>query len=138
VVLLGQVSESLLATLYAGSDLFVMPNIPVAGDMEGFGVVMVEAGAAGLPVLAADLEGIRDVIAAGENGELLPSGNAGAFLDAIARYRDPSRLAGASARARAYVVAHFSWAGIADTLVGILQSAAAASANQPGQAPQEG
>ena len=54
VRILGRVGEELLATLYSGADLFVMPNIPVPGDMEGFGVVMLEAGLNGLPVLAAD------------------------------------------------------------------------------------
>ncbi|MEM7674864.1 MAG: hypothetical protein AAF449_02550, partial [Myxococcota bacterium] len=37
---LGLVAEEKLASLYSGGDLFVMPNIPVDGDMEGFGVVM--------------------------------------------------------------------------------------------------
>jgi len=59
---LGRISEAELAELYRRGQMFVMPNIVVPGDMEGFGVVMLEAGACGLPTLAADLEGIRDVI----------------------------------------------------------------------------
>ena len=76
---LGQVSEALLVTLFQGSDLFVMPNIPVAGDLEGFGVVMLEAGLCGLPIVAAELEGIRDVVREGENGVLVSPGDAVAF-----------------------------------------------------------
>src|SRR5215217_2876555 len=52
VKLLGQISDEELETLYHGADLFVMPNIPVANDMEGFGLVMLEAGLCGLPTIA--------------------------------------------------------------------------------------
>ncbi len=99
---------------------------------------MVEAGAAGLPVLAADLEGIRDVIAPGENGVLLPGGDVTAFLEAITAFRDPTHRGAAGARAREYVLTHFSWAGIADTLIGILASARPTSSQQPENAPKDG
>lgn len=114
VRLLGRVSEEMLRMLYEGADLFVMPNVPVPGDIEGFGVVMLEAGLAGLPTIAAELEGIRDVVREGENGHLLPSGDAEAFAAAIARYHaEPDTLRQASARARRHVETNFSWAAIA-------------------------
>jgi phosphatidyl-myo-inositol dimannoside synthase len=65
----------MLNTCYAAADLFVMPNIPVEGDMEGFGIVLLEANRAGVPAVASDLEGIRDVIEPGENGYRVPHGN---------------------------------------------------------------
>jgi phosphatidylinositol alpha-1,6-mannosyltransferase len=122
VRLLGRVSEERLATLYRGADLFVMPNVPVPGDMEGFGVVMLEAGLCGLPVLAAELEGIRDVVREGRNGHLLPSGDAGAFVEAVARYRrDRGALAALSESARRYVAETFSWRAVADRYVEALR-----------------
>lgn len=115
VHLLGQVDEEMLVALYRGSDLFIMPNIHVPGDIEGFGVVMIEAGAAGLPVIAADIEGIRDVITPGENGTLVPSGDADAFLRAIERYRDdPALRMAESKRAERLVRSRFGWDGIAE------------------------
>ena len=57
VHLLGQTSDDDLCMAYAAADLFVMPNVPVPGDSEGFGIVHLEARAAGLPVVAADIEG---------------------------------------------------------------------------------
>ncbi|MBB4637150.1 glycosyltransferase family 4 protein [Longimicrobium terrae] len=121
VRMLGKVSESMLTTLYGGADLFVMPNIPVKGDMEGFGVVMLEAGLCGMPVVAADLEGISDVIREGENGHLVPSRDAEAFERVILRYRaDRALVAEASRRAAAYTASHFSWSAIADTFVRLL------------------
>jgi phosphatidylinositol alpha-1,6-mannosyltransferase len=124
VRLLGRVDEAELATLYRGADVFVMPNVPVAGDMEGFGIVMLEAGLCGLPTLAADLEGIRDVIRPGENGVLLPSGDAAAWLDPIRRFRDDREaLAEAGARARGYTVRNFSWQAVIDSYVETLGEA---------------
>lgn len=120
--LLGKVPEAMLRTLYRGGDLFIMPNIHVPGDIEGFGVVMLEAGLCGLPVLAADLEGISDVIREGENGRLLPSRDAAAFADAILRYRgDRARLAAASASAARYTERTYSWAGVADRFVEVFR-----------------
>lgn len=129
VRLLGKVSEERLTQLYRGADLFVMPNVPVAGDIEGFGVVMLEAGLAGLPVLAAELEGIRDVIRPGENGWLLPSGDAAAFAEAILRlHRDRAALAAAARAARAYTARTFSWAQIVERYRAIFQEALAGRA----------
>jgi phosphatidylinositol alpha-1,6-mannosyltransferase len=121
VRLLGQVSEEVLRTLYRGGDLFVMPNIHVPGDIEGFGVVMLEAGLCGMPVLAAELEGISDVVSEGENGELVPSQDAEAFAAAILRRRsNRPALAASSASAARYTAAHYSWAAISDRYVQLL------------------
>ena len=121
VRMLGKVSEEMLRTLYRGGDLFVMPNIHVPGDIEGFGVVMLEAGLCGMPVLAAELEGISDVIREGENGHLVPSRDAEGFAAAILRHRaDRPGLAGSSRRAAAYTAANFSWSAIAERFVRLL------------------
>jgi phosphatidylinositol alpha-1,6-mannosyltransferase len=126
VHLLGQVSEETLRTLYEGADLFVMPNIPVAGDIEGFGVVMLEAGAAGLPVVAADLEGIRDVIATDENGWLIPSGDAAAFEAEIVRFTERNDHKTVSARADRYVRARYGWESIVEQYLEIFRTRTAA------------
>lgn len=123
VRLLGRVSDEDLALLYAGSDLFVMPNVPVAGDMEGFGVVMLEAGLSGLPTIASRLEGITDVVAEGENGHLVTSGDAWGFSEAVMRYyRDPEGLQEARSRAAAFVADNFSWQAVANRYVDVLHS----------------
>jgi phosphatidylinositol alpha-1,6-mannosyltransferase len=127
VRILGRVDEELLATLFRGADVFVMPNVPVPGDMEGFGVVMLEAGLSGLPILAADLEGIRDVVHPGENGELLPTRDAGAWVDAIVRARSQEgSRAEIAARARHFTLAHFGWDSIASRMLDGLRAARAA------------
>ncbi|MFQ5568202.1 MAG: glycosyltransferase family 4 protein [Rhodothermales bacterium] len=115
VRLLGRVSEENLAALYRGADLFLMPNIPVPGDIEGFGVVMLEAGLSGLPTIASRLEGIQDVITEGINGHLVESGNAWAFSEAIMTYyHHRAALEAASRQATRHTTQTFQWATVAD------------------------
>ena len=123
VRLLGRIPDAALELLYRGADLFMMPNVPVAGDMEGFGVVMLEAGLSGLPVIAARLEGIQDVVDEGRNGHLVPSGDAEAFRRAIMPYyENRSRLHHAALRAARYTADRFSWTAVANHYVQALQS----------------
>lgn len=68
VTVLGDITDAQREELYRSSSLFVMPNIPVAGDMEGFGMVCIEAAAHGLPVVAARLEGVADAVIEGQTG----------------------------------------------------------------------
>lgn len=85
VHLLGHVDEVTRDQLMAGADLFVQPNVPVAGDLEGFGLVVVEAAGRGTPVVAARLEGVQDAVIDGETGELVAPGDAAAWRDAVRR-----------------------------------------------------
>ena len=118
VRLLGRISEEALALLYRGADLFIMPNIPIPGDMEGFGIVMLEAGMSGTPAIAARLEGIQDVITEGVNGHLVESGNAWAFSETIIPYyHDRAALDAAARQAARHTAETFSWAAVADRYV---------------------
>lgn len=118
VHLLGMLSDTELVALYQGADLFIMPNIPVPNDMEGFGIVMLEAGLNGTPSVAANIEGIPEVIRNGENGILVRAKDAPAFAGAISRYiGDPEYLARASTSALAYTKNTFGWDTIVDRYV---------------------
>ena len=83
VRLLGRVDDAQRELLLRGADLFVQPNIHVYGDMEGFGLVNVEAAVRDLPVLAADIEGIPDAVFDGRTGWLLPSQDAPAWRERL-------------------------------------------------------
>jgi glycosyltransferase involved in cell wall biosynthesis len=110
VWLIGSVSDERLLALLSAADVFVMPNIEVPGDIEGFGIVAIEAAASGLPVVAARLEGIPDAIADGKNGCLLPSGDAAAFASALdGLVRDPAERVSRGERGRIYTEQHNSW-----------------------------
>ena len=95
--------------------LCVMPNVPVRGDMEGFGIVALEAAAAGCPVVAADLEGLREAVAEGRAGTLAPAQDASAWIRAISELLDdPARRDQAAENARRHVARHFQWDSIVD------------------------
>lgn len=68
VKLLGRLRDVDLYHAYLGADLFVMPNIHVEGDLEGFGLVAVEAAYFGLPVIASDVDGVPTAIVHNRNG----------------------------------------------------------------------
>lgn len=84
VRLLGAVPDAERELLMRGADVFVQPNVPVAGDMEGFGLVAVEAAVRGSLVVAADLEGLRDAVVPDETGVLVPAGDPVAWRTVLA------------------------------------------------------
>jgi phosphatidylinositol alpha-1,6-mannosyltransferase len=90
---MGKVSFKDLMQYLSLADIFVMPNIKVKGDAEGFGLVALEASLRGTPVVAAGIEGITDAVRNGKNGIQLPSGDAkiwGQTLNDLAK--DQERL----------------------------------------------
>ncbi len=110
VVLVGGVSMEELSASYAAADIFVMPNIPVADDIEGFGLVAIEAGIRGLPVVASDLDGIKDAVADGISGILIPYGDFQKFADAVLDFlgnEEKRRTFGE--RSQKYVTEHYTW-----------------------------
>ncbi len=80
VHLLGRVDDRVRAIVLGGCDVFVQPNIPTPGDMEGFGLVVVEAAMAGAPVVAARLEGVSDAVVDQQTGYLVTPGDAAAWV----------------------------------------------------------
>jgi len=103
-----------LKALYNCADIFVMPNVLVSGDIEGFGIVALEAAAAGLPVVASSLQGIREAVVDGKNGILLPWDDPQAFVKTILELiADPERRKKLGEESRRYVEEHYGWDKIA-------------------------
>jgi len=108
VKLLGYVPTSKLKQLYQQADLFIMPNIKIKGDREGFGIVAIEAAASGLPVVAANIEGLTEAVKEQKNGFLVESGNPDSFL-AVINNLLKSNLSETRKQVREYTVHHYSW-----------------------------
>ena len=114
VVLIGRVSEEALEMAYRASDIFVMPNIRVEGDMEGFGIVAIEAALRGLPVVASAVEGICDAVIDGQNGILVHSEDPGAFAAAVMDLLgDEGRRERIGRQGRDFTEREFGWERIA-------------------------
>jgi glycosyltransferase involved in cell wall biosynthesis len=75
---LGELRGDALADLYASADIFCFPS-----TTDTFGQVLLEAGASGLPVIAAAAGGAPELVAHGSTGLLVPPDDVGAFRDAI-------------------------------------------------------
>lgn len=108
VKLLGRVPNELLYLLYNVADLFVMPNIPVPNDMEGLGLVALEAASCGTMVVASNLEGIPDAIQDGKNGVLVQPGDAQAYVATITS--ELQRRSVQPEAIRDYTLRHYAWA----------------------------
>lgn len=81
---LGAAVDEVVDRLYSCADLFVAPNIAVAGKPEGFGIAPAEAAAAGLPVAVSALEGLTDM-ATVAGATLVPAGDPRAWAQVVAR-----------------------------------------------------
>jgi phosphatidylinositol alpha-1,6-mannosyltransferase len=114
VVLLGEASDATVQTFYNAADIFVMPNIRVAGDMEGFGRVLLEAALCQLPIVASNVDGIADAITSGQNGLLVAPKQAAEHLAALKRLLDkPAKARLLGEQARRYTWANNNWSVIA-------------------------
>lgn len=121
VLYLGGVSDRDKELLFCTADIFVQPNIKVAGDIEGFGLVVLEAASHGLVVIASRLEGLQDAIVDGENGYLVDSVDAAAYQARIESVlRDSTARAAFGKCARNFVINHYAWPLIADKYLEIL------------------
>ncbi|MSO65110.1 MAG: glycosyltransferase [Alphaproteobacteria bacterium] len=83
IVWLGAVAEAELPSLYAAADLYVWPAVH-----EAYGMALLEAQAAGVPVVAGDVRGVPDVVRRGETALLVPEHSAAAFAAAVAHLLD--------------------------------------------------
>lgn len=123
VELLGLVSDADKPRVYASGDVYCAPNT----HGESFGIVLVEAMAAGTPVVASDLEAFRRVLEDGRAGVLCRTGDPVALADALADLLlDPARRA-ALAAAGSVAVQAYDWATIVDAVVAVYETVAAAA-----------
>jgi len=82
IVFIGKVEQNKLPAIYNLADLFVLPSI---NSCEAFGLVLLEAMASGLPCLASNLPGVREVIDPPRNGLLVEPNNADDLANKISQ-----------------------------------------------------
>jgi phosphatidyl-myo-inositol alpha-mannosyltransferase len=121
VSMLGPVSDDALASLRAEAGVFVAPAV----GQESFGIALVEAMAAGLPVVASDITGYREVVRHGVDGLLVPPNDPIALAAALRRVlTEPGLTAslGGAGRRRARM---YSWDVVVPRLEAIYARVAA-------------
>lgn len=121
VVMLGAIANQELPPIHAACDVFVAPNT----GGESFGVVLVEAMAAGLPVVASRIRGFVEVVRDGVDGSLVAPGDASALavaVDRVLRDADLAERLSTSGRERAKT---FSWDAVVPRVEAIYERARA-------------
>ncbi len=118
VQMLGKVSNEALPTYHRAADVFISP----ATGSESFGIVLVEAMAAGLPIVASDIAGYREVARQGLEALLVAPSDPTALADGVRRVlRDPGLAAALGTRGQRRSQT-FAWDHIVGRLEGVYDS----------------
>ena len=123
VVFTGPVPSAELPTYYDAGNVFAMPCRTRRGglDVEGLGIVYLEASACGLPVVGGDSGGAPDAIRNGETGYVVPGRDVPAVADRIAGLlADPAGAAAMGEKGMAWIDQEWRWELVADRLRQIL------------------
>jgi phosphatidylinositol alpha-1,6-mannosyltransferase len=110
VQFLGNIGDAELLCCYQQCDLSILPNREINGDIEGFGMVLVEAQACGKPVIAGRSGGTAETMRGGTTGETVDCESPAPLAEAVARLLLNSPLRNEMGQAaRRWVVDHFDW-----------------------------
>ena len=104
VVLVGTVPDADITAWYAAADVLAFPSVK-----EGFGLAVLEAMSAGIPVVTSDLPVFREYLVAGRDALLVEPGDVGGLATALLSSLEDADLRRALVTAGAKVAARFTW-----------------------------
>jgi len=114
VQFLGEIDDAQLLTCYQQCDLFVLPNRAIGRDVEGFGMVLLEAQACGKPVVAGESGGTAETMSIPDTGRIVPCESPELLAQLLIELLDdPTRLDTMGQAGRAWVQEHFDWDSLA-------------------------
>jgi glycosyltransferase involved in cell wall biosynthesis len=96
--------------------MFVLPS-----EREGMPLVILEAMAMGLPVVATDVTGTKDIVANGKNGLLVPFGDVAAFRSALQKIKADPKLFSDLSKKSHKMASQYSWPKIAEQFNGLYE-----------------
>jgi phosphatidylinositol alpha-mannosyltransferase len=117
---LGLVDDAGKASAMRSADVYCAPNI----GGESFGIVLVEAMAAGAPVVASDLDAFRHVLRDGEVGRLVPPGDAAGLAEGLIETLENDAVRERYAAAGCEVVARYDWSVVASQIMRVYETVA--------------
>ena len=114
-VFLNKVKEETLPAIYNSADVFVLPSI-----QEGQGIVLLEAQASGLPVVAFDIGGVNEAVRNGETGLLVERGSTDVLADALIKViSDDALRARMGSSGRRFVSENLTWKLCTDKMLNV-------------------
>ncbi|MGB7144264.1 glycosyltransferase family 4 protein [Mycobacterium sp.] len=119
---LGQVDEATKASALRSADVYCAPHT----GGESFGIVLVEAMAAGTPVVASDLHAFRQVLLDGQAGRLVAVEDSAALAEGLIAVLENDPLAKRYAAAGAEAVRRYDWSVVANQIMRVYETVAAA------------
>jgi phosphatidylinositol alpha-1,6-mannosyltransferase len=132
VQMLGELQDRPLVEAYQQCDLFVLPNRNVDGDIEGFGMVLLEAQACGRPVIAGDSGGTAETMQVGTSGLILdctsPAELERVIPELLLNLERRTRMGDAG---RLWTETNFAWPALALAAAELLDPLASSISNSP-------
>ena len=123
-----------LIQCYQQCDVFALPNRRVGWDIEGFGIVLIEAQACGKPVIAGSSGGTAEAMDPGRTGELINCDRPEELARTVsALLGDPGRRAAFGERARQSVLERFDWPVLARQADALFTASASGDRENPQQ-----
>jgi phosphatidyl-myo-inositol alpha-mannosyltransferase len=115
VLFMGHVSAEMLPRCYASADVFCAPAV----GRESFGIVLLEAMASGVPVLASAIQGFSQVVTHEETGMLVSTGDANAWTHALERILADAQQRRRLAQAGLRHSLRYDWSRIVDVVLDV-------------------
>ncbi|MFI6043572.1 glycosyltransferase family 4 protein [Nocardia sp. NPDC051321] len=115
---LGQVSDAEKASAMRSADVYVAPNL----GGESFGIILIEAMAAGTAVVASELDAFRRVLRDGTAGALVPVGDSAALAKAIDRVLTDDDRRAALVDTATQVVGEYDWPVVAEQILRVYET----------------
>ncbi|WP_433656174.1 glycosyltransferase family 4 protein [Nocardia sp. CA-128927] len=115
---LGQVSDAEKASAMRSADVYVAPNL----GGESFGIILIEAMAAGTAVVASELDAFRRVLRDGAAGALVPVGDSAALAKAIDKVLTDDKRRAALVETATQVVGEYDWPVVAEQILRVYET----------------
>lgn len=115
---LGQVSDTEKASAMRSADVYVAPNL----GGESFGIILIEAMAAGTAVVASELDAFRRVLRDGAAGVLVPTGDSAALAEALDQLLTDELRRAELVRTATQVVGSYDWPVVAEQILRVYET----------------
>jgi phosphatidylinositol alpha-mannosyltransferase len=132
LIFVGSVPQEDLASYYASADIFCAPSL----GGESFGIVLVEAMAAGLPIVCSDIRGYRDLVRDQKEALMVPPRDPDGLARGIATMLDDPLRRAAMGEAGRVTAGQYAWDVVAAELMEVYEDVLAGTTTAPEPAPR--